>query len=351
MYEGLSCRYTSAYIPKAQYQWVDRISNPGTQEHLHWDCWKTTEDLVAEATSGALHNTNASLRVPKYPTLHISNRDTGERFGLQYVEPGCRPVVLNWAKHRPQHNTSAAVTVQTQLHSSAQDEVHDIVAGRLSAARTGPLKTGGLVQVLDHGRWTAPMRAATDGLLAKHHGAKGILKRVDAEYAATVQRPCTDPNSLLHPTTCQHISRYVKNLAKLKNTNSSLNTSPEKLWRPPPPEESRSRATVEKIVSEILQKQQPQQKKKVPRNSLSCGQPKSREIEAVEERSAACKKVAERTKRKSALQFPTGRLFRFCHQPLKVLSLYKDKELTWMEFQQSDFFEAERDRWVSEKRS
>ena len=65
------------------------------------------------------------------------------------------------------------------------------------AARTGPIKTGGLVQVLDHGRWTAPMRAATDGLLAKHNGAKGILKRVDAEYAATVQRPCTDPNSLL----------------------------------------------------------------------------------------------------------------------------------------------------------
>ena len=46
------------------------------------------------------------------------------------------------------------------------------------AARTGPIKTGGLVQVLDHGRWTAPMRAATNGLLAKHHGAKGILKEV-----------------------------------------------------------------------------------------------------------------------------------------------------------------------------
>ena len=66
---------------------------------------------------------------PKYPALLISNRDTGERFGLQYVEPGCRPVVLNWDKHRTQHNTSAAVTVASQLHSSALDEVHDIVAG------------------------------------------------------------------------------------------------------------------------------------------------------------------------------------------------------------------------------
>ena len=337
------------------------------------------------------------------------------------------------------------------------------------AARTGPIKTGGLVQVLDHGRWTAPMRAAIDGLLAKHHGAKALLKRVDAEYAAMVQRACTDPNSLLHPTTGQHISRYVKHLAKLKNTSSSLNTSPEKvletqqLWQSlttgsktvcvpvttlppatvnppavaPPPEESLSRATVEKIVSEILQKQQqqqPRQERKVPRNCLSCGQPKSRflgdgstvhfffqspevkyfycservfkmyreeglkdprmsfedfaaspffarELEAVKERSAAWKKVAEeRTKRKSAVQLPTGRLCRFCHQPLKqgpgsphvhacfpdipgkyiycpsrVLSLYKDrgmvKEMTWMEFQQSDFFEAERVRWVSEKRS
>jgi hypothetical protein len=107
----------------------------------------------------------------------------------------------------------------------------------------------------------------------------------------------------------------------------------------------------------------------------------ARELEAVKERSAAWKKVAEeRTKRKSAVQLPTGRLCRFCHQPLKqgpvsphvhacfpdipgkyiycpsrVLSLYKDKgmvkEMTWMEFQQSDFFEAERVRWVSEKRS
>lgn len=38
----------------------------------------------------------------KYPALHISNSDTGERFGLQYLEPGCRPVPLNWDKHKSQ---------------------------------------------------------------------------------------------------------------------------------------------------------------------------------------------------------------------------------------------------------
>ncbi len=170
------------------------------------------------------------------------------------------------------------------------------------ATRTGPIKTGGRIQVLDHSQWTDPMRAAIDGLLTKHHGAKGLLKRVDADYAAMVQRACTDPNSLLHPTTCQHISRYVKHLAKLKNTSSSLNTSAEKvletqqLWQSlttgsqtvsvpvttlppatlnpppvaPPQEESMSRATVEKIVNEILEKQQQQQqKKKVTRNCLA----------------------------------------------------------------------------------
>lgn len=56
-----------------------------------------------------------------------------------------------------------------------------------------------------------------------------MLKQVDDDYAAMVQRGCTDPHSLLHPTTCQHISRYVKHLAKRKPTSSSLNTSPEKV--------------------------------------------------------------------------------------------------------------------------
>ncbi|KAL3966686.1 hypothetical protein ACER0C_030782 [Sarotherodon galilaeus] len=45
----------------------------------------------------------ASRRVSgqeKYPGLHLSDRDTGERFGLEYREPGCRPVPLNWDKHK-----------------------------------------------------------------------------------------------------------------------------------------------------------------------------------------------------------------------------------------------------------
>ncbi|KAK9523325.1 hypothetical protein VZT92_019724 [Zoarces viviparus] len=455
----------------------------------------------------------------KYPTLQITNRDTGERFGLHYVEPGCRPVLLNWDKNKAQTNMAAAVAMETKHHCSAAGEGRDRqetsgsvrdatvaampilscqqwsdtvskfqppsipssataplpVSSSPRATRTGPIEAGGLVQVLDHGRWTEAMRAAIDGLLGKHHRAPRMLKRVDEDYAAMVQRACTDPNSLFHLTTCQHISRYVKHLAKLKNTSSSLNTSPEKiletqqLWQslttgsqtvsvpvttlppatlnpppvgPPPPvappqEESLSRVTVEKIVAEILEKQQQQQQqlqqKKTTRNCLACGQHKSRylgdgssvhfffqsptvkyfycstkvfkcyageglkdprmsfedfaaspfferELEAAKQRGAEWRKVAEeRKKRESALQLPTGRLCRFCHQPLKqgpssphvhssfpevsgkyiycpskVFSLYKDQgmvtEMTWGDFSQSNFYEAERERWIAERK-
>ncbi|KAL3063546.1 hypothetical protein OYC64_003168 [Pagothenia borchgrevinki] len=57
-----------------------------------------------------------------------------------------------------------------------------------SSPRTGPIQTGGLIQVLDHGRWKEPMKAAIDELLVNHRGAKDVLKRVDADYAAMVQR-------------------------------------------------------------------------------------------------------------------------------------------------------------------
>ncbi len=176
------------------------------------------------------------------------------------------------------------------------------------AARTGPIKAGGLLFVLDHFRWTQPMRDSIDGLLTKYHGQKDLLNQVDAEYAALVQAASRDPNSLLHPTTKQHISRYVKHLAKMTNTSSSLNTSSEKLletqqlWHhltegsetvsvpvvtlPPAPVNPPSnkpqeflltKGEIEQMVKEIVEKQQQQQPvKKRTRNCLACGQPKSR---------------------------------------------------------------------------
>ncbi|KAG7467906.1 hypothetical protein MATL_G00137180 [Megalops atlanticus] len=183
------------------------------------------------------------------------------------------------------------------------------------SARTGPVKTGGRVFVLDHTRWTPPMKEAIDSLLQKYHGEKDILKLVDQEYADMVHRSATDPNSLLHPTTKLHISRYVKHLAKLLNT-SSMNTSQEKLletqqlWHsltegsktasvpvvtvepaivnPPTPALTTSLTpdAIEKIVEGILERQQqqqqqqqqhqPEQKKRQTKTCLACGQPKSR---------------------------------------------------------------------------
>ncbi len=72
------------------------------------------------------------------------------------------------------------------------------------------------------------MKEAIDNLLKKHHGKKDMIKLVDQEYGAMVHNSCTDPNSMLHSTTRLHISQCVKQLAKLLNTSSSLNTSPEK---------------------------------------------------------------------------------------------------------------------------
>ncbi|KAI4806801.1 hypothetical protein KUCAC02_017599, partial [Chaenocephalus aceratus] len=71
--------------------------------------------LISELNTISVKVTGRS----KYPALQLSNRDTGERFGLQYVEPGCRPVVLNWDKNRAQPNNPAAVAMETEHHFPA----------------------------------------------------------------------------------------------------------------------------------------------------------------------------------------------------------------------------------------
>ncbi|GAA6085627.1 uncharacterized protein LOC113648052 isoform X1 [Tachysurus ichikawai] len=40
------------------------------------------------------------LGTAKYPILQVCTKDTGERFGLEYVEPGCHPVVPDLEKHK-----------------------------------------------------------------------------------------------------------------------------------------------------------------------------------------------------------------------------------------------------------
>ncbi|TWW62911.1 hypothetical protein D4764_04G0015580 [Takifugu flavidus] len=307
----------------------------------------------------------------KCPAFRLSDRDTGERFGLESREPGCRPLPLDWDKHKmqkrdpsalvpppapddapgatPSSSWATATAVPSlppappvSFHLSAAGHVKEIpaeddqdpersvggstiivffrapyVSGDLPlplkssprSARTGPMKTGGGVFVLDHTRWTLPMKDAIDSLLQYHHGDKDILRLVDPDYADMVHRSAADPNSLLRPTTRFHISRYVKHLAKLLNTSSSLNTSPEKLLETQqlwysltegskttsvpvvtmetavvtPPTAALptplTQDSIEKIVQRILemeqQQQRPEQKMRQTKPCLACGQPKS----------------------------------------------------------------------------
>ncbi|XP_056275247.1 uncharacterized protein LOC130196876 isoform X2 [Pseudoliparis swirei] len=153
--------------------------------HFHQAQWVTGNRVSCEVTAKA-----------KYPALQVTNGDTGERFGLDYVERCCRPVPLNWDKHKTQPSIAAAVAKETehpaaveatdrQETSATVREAPSSLVPILSfhegsdvkfqppwrpssapAARTGLMKTGGIVQVLDYGRWT---EGAIDGLLIKHH--------------------------------------------------------------------------------------------------------------------------------------------------------------------------------------
>ncbi|GAA6091364.1 uncharacterized protein LOC113642200, partial [Tachysurus ichikawai] len=63
---------------------------------------------------------------------------------------------------------------------------------------TGVLLTAPMKEVID--------KEAIDNLLNKHHRKEDLLKLVDQEYAAMVHSSCTDPKSMLYPTTRLHIA-------------------------------------------------------------------------------------------------------------------------------------------------
>ncbi|KAK2856717.1 hypothetical protein Q5P01_005452 [Channa striata] len=172
-------------------------------------------------------------------------------------------------------------------------------------ARTGPVKTGGRVFVLDHKRWPAPMKKIIDDLLNKHHGQKDMLKLVDQDYSAL----------------------YIKHLSKLMNTSSSLNTSPEKLqerqqlWHSLTEGSETTTVPVVTMPVAVVNPAPPSQLKKMFSPLIHTG-------------------------------FP-GMVGKYIYCPSIVFSLYKDhgmeKEMTWKDFQKSPFYEMERQRWDVEK--
>lgn len=120
--------------------------------------------------------------------LNYSRFRAGEMFGMEYTKPGCRPVPLDWEKHRTQKSEESPASVPpTPVHTPAPDAAsssswappsgmaspgpapspgpsednqeppaaigisYALPVGSLQRiARTGPIKRGGLVFVLDH---------------------------------------------------------------------------------------------------------------------------------------------------------------------------------------------------------
>ncbi|XP_049447827.1 uncharacterized protein LOC125898160 [Epinephelus fuscoguttatus] len=93
MYEGLSQRYTAAGVQKANFQWVDRdccaafkVLQPEAQDHISWDCRRTSEAIVAQATSGNLANNSASrLKFNQDITIKLDLFHCMRRFTREYV--------------------------------------------------------------------------------------------------------------------------------------------------------------------------------------------------------------------------------------------------------------------------
>ena len=63
----------------------------------------------------------------KYPALHVTARDTGERFGLQYHEPDCRPVPLDFEKNKTLRTVPTDVAEGTDHQVSELSSVEAVV--------------------------------------------------------------------------------------------------------------------------------------------------------------------------------------------------------------------------------
>ncbi|KAJ3593281.1 hypothetical protein NHX12_005616 [Muraenolepis orangiensis] len=108
-------------VARWNYQRLVDLKQPGVILSAVFD-----PELVAELNSAS----NRVTGQEKYPVLHSSHRDTGEKFGLEYTEPGCRPVPLDWDKHRTQKRGEPASPVppsaiQTPAPAQAPDTAPD----------------------------------------------------------------------------------------------------------------------------------------------------------------------------------------------------------------------------------
>ncbi|KAK7944622.1 hypothetical protein WMY93_000350 [Mugilogobius chulae] len=350
----------------------------------------------------------------KYPALHLSAEDTGERFGLEYTEPECRPVPLDWDKHKTREDTGhtsspsvptappasetarisstaptrlfsfssprAALPVTPAITTSSADA--DKAAGSLSvtepqlksevispcdlgvtslheaastsdsaslpvrsspsSARTGPVKTGGRVFVLDHRRWPAPMKTAIDDLLNKHRGQKDMLKLVDQDKPFS---SCSDG----HPASFSgdprencagHCGEAAAAAATSCSTKVYNTYGAEGLTDPRMPFK-------DFVATEFFQRELEATRQRVEERQQQ--KRKREESPAPGRKCRFCKLELKQGPNSPHIHtsFP-GLPGKYIYCPAKVFSAYREqgmeREMSWRQFQQSPFYEKEKER-------
>ncbi|TWW53181.1 hypothetical protein D4764_0104310 [Takifugu flavidus] len=205
------------------------------------------------------------------------------------------PAVFDPASMWELNSASMAVTGQDKCpaFTSLTETLEKDVSGALPlplkssprSARTGPMKTGGGVFVLDHTRWTLPMKDAIDSLLQYHHGDKDILRLVDQ---TTQTWSIASGKAVEHQFFSEHQPREApgdstavvlldrgeqNNQRSCSHHGDGCCHSSAALPTP------LTQDSIEKIVQGILemeqQQQRPEQKMRQTKPCLACGQPKS----------------------------------------------------------------------------
>ncbi|TWW53070.1 hypothetical protein D4764_0100950 [Takifugu flavidus] len=82
------------------------------------------------------HGSDGTRQVP---CVHLSDRDTGERFGLESREPGCRPLPLDWDKHKMQQRDPPSALVPPPAPDDAPG-AHFLQLGKATAVPSLPLR-------------------------------------------------------------------------------------------------------------------------------------------------------------------------------------------------------------------
>ncbi|KAK2863731.1 hypothetical protein Q7C36_002885 [Tachysurus vachellii] len=299
------------------------------------------------------------------------NTASARRFGLEYVEPGCRPVVLDWEKHKSK-TTQAFSPADQGSTPTAQ-----------SADHPGELDVTSSPQLVSE---FAPLHSSLDSahleLQSEPESTRTLPVPSLSSSLGAHAEPGSNPEALLH------------------NLLTTITMHPAVIHPPAPAQTTPlTPESLEKIVEGIMERQQQQKQQKHNDGSsvhffyqqglvryFYCSTKvfKAYSGEGLTNPRMPFQdfmetKFFQQQKRKRPEVHRAGCLCRFCKMelkqgpnsphlhtdfpgvagkyiycPSKVFSIYQhqgmEKEVTWQEFQKSAFYEMERQRWVAERR-